>query len=136
MPSSNSLSAIQLAFVSTIRPVVSSSPVDSTTARRLDGEDMNGSYRAVDCAVNAGFEKPCGRCTHEGMGDMKRLLSGRRIDPPPVSPSTTLTELIDNAFQAYNGARLREAVQLFTREMLQDDVTVGISLSGALTPAG
>ena len=70
------------------------------------------------------------------MGDMKRLLGGARIDPKPVTPTTTVVDLIDGAFQAYNGARLREAVQLFTRHMLDDDVTVGVSVSGALTPAG
>src|SRR5262249_38875232 len=32
--------------------------------------------------------------------------------------------------------RLREACQIFSRKMLADDVTVGLSLSGALTPAG
>jgi deoxyhypusine synthase len=70
------------------------------------------------------------------MGEMKRLLQGARIDPQPVTTRTTLTELIDGAFLAYNGARLREAVQLFTRRLLEDDVTIGVSISGALTPAG
>jgi deoxyhypusine synthase len=70
------------------------------------------------------------------MGDMKRLLRGARIDPAPVTSQTSVTALIDNAFLAYNGARLREAVQLFTRRMLEDDVTIGVSVSGALTPAG
>ena len=70
------------------------------------------------------------------MGEMKKLLRGARIDPGPVTSSTTVTELIDNAFLAYNGARLREAAQLFTQRMLDDDVTIGVSLSGALTPAG
>ncbi len=37
---------------------------------------------------------------------------------------------------AYNAARLREICQLFTRKILEDDVTVGMSLTGALTPAG
>jgi deoxyhypusine synthase len=70
------------------------------------------------------------------MGDMKRLLDGARIDPAPVTARTTLTELVDGAFLAYNGARLREAVQLFTRRLLEPDVTIGLSISGALTPAG
>src|SRR5262247_4713336 len=70
------------------------------------------------------------------MGKMKKLLGGARIDPKPVTATTSVTELIDGAFQAYNGARLREAVQLFTRRMLEDDVTIGVSVSGALTPAG
>ena len=70
------------------------------------------------------------------MAGMKELLRGARIDPRPVTPTTSVTELIDNAFLAYNGARLREAVQLFVRHVLDDDVTVGMSISGALTPAG
>jgi len=65
-----------------------------------------------------------------------KFLRGRRIDPAPISKNTTLAELVDEAFIAYNGARLREACQLFTLKMLQPDVTVGLSLTGALTPAG
>src|SRR5438874_322840 len=67
---------------------------------------------------------------------MKRLLAGARIDPRPVTGATTVRELVDGALLAYNGARLREAAQLFVRRMLEDDVTIGVSLSGALTPAG
>jgi deoxyhypusine synthase len=67
---------------------------------------------------------------------MRKLLEGARIEPRPVTPATTVTELVDNALLAYNGARLREASQLFVRRMLDDDVTIGVSLSGALTPAG
>jgi len=48
----------------------------------------------------------------------------------------TLTQLVDQTFLAYNAARLREACQLFSRRMLADDVTVGFSLTGAMTPAG
>jgi deoxyhypusine synthase len=67
---------------------------------------------------------------------MRRLLEGARIDPEPVTSATTLTQLVDNALLAYNGARLREACQLFARHLLDDDVTIGLSVSGALTPAG
>ncbi|MCL5238492.1 MAG: deoxyhypusine synthase [Nitrospirae bacterium] len=49
---------------------------------------------------------------------------------------TTIVELVDNAFLAYNAARLREACRLLTRKMLEPDVTVGVSITGALTPAG
>ncbi len=65
-----------------------------------------------------------------------KFLRGRRIDPAPITSNTTLAELVDEAFIAYNGARLREACQLFTRKMLEPEVTVGLSLTGALTPAG
>ncbi|MFN7946251.1 MAG: deoxyhypusine synthase [Blastocatellia bacterium] len=65
-----------------------------------------------------------------------RFLQGRRIAPVPITPGTTIVELIENNFQAYNAARLREGAQLFAERMLGDDVTVGITLTGALTPAG
>jgi deoxyhypusine synthase len=65
-----------------------------------------------------------------------KLLRGRRIDPKPITGKTQLVDLVDNAFLAYNAARLREACWLFTRRMLEPDVTVGITLTGALTPAG
>ncbi len=63
-------------------------------------------------------------------------LSGKRIAPPAVSACGSVRELIDKTFVAYNGARLREACQLFTEKMLRSDVTIGMSVSGALTPAG
>ena len=65
-----------------------------------------------------------------------KFLRGRRIDPKPIDGSTKLTDLVDTAFVAYNAARLREACWLFTRKMLEPDVTVGVTLTGALTPAG
>lgn len=65
-----------------------------------------------------------------------KFLRGRRIDPQPIAADTSLVDLIDNAFVAYNAARLREACWLFARKMLEPDVTVGVTLTGALTPAG
>ena len=65
-----------------------------------------------------------------------KFLQGRRIDPAAITPNTTIAELVDESFIAYNGARLREACQLFTQKMLEPEVTVGMSLTGALTPAG
>ena len=47
-----------------------------------------------------------------------------------------LQTLVDETFTAYNAARLREACHLYTRQMLEKDVTVGMTLSGALSPAG
>jgi deoxyhypusine synthase len=65
-----------------------------------------------------------------------RFLSGGRIDPRRIDGSETVADLVDGTFLAYNAARLREACQLFTTKMLADDVTVGLSITGALTPAG
>jgi len=67
---------------------------------------------------------------------MSKYLSGKKIGPGPIQPDVTITELIDSVFEAYNAARLREACHLFVQRMLADDVTVGFSLTGALTPAG
>jgi deoxyhypusine synthase len=65
-----------------------------------------------------------------------RFLSGKRIDPTPIDKNTALADLIDESFMAYNAARMREACQLFTKKMLEPDTTVGVTLTGALTPAG
>src|SRR5918995_2184521 len=65
-----------------------------------------------------------------------RFLQGKRIDPAPITKKTTIADLVDESFLAYNAARLREACQLFATKMLQDDVTIGVTLTGALTPAG
>lgn len=64
------------------------------------------------------------------------FLRGPRIDPPPITGEETVAELVDNAFLAYNAGRLGEGCRLFTGRMLEDDVTVGMSLTGAMTPAG
>jgi deoxyhypusine synthase len=65
-----------------------------------------------------------------------KFLKGPRIDPAPITKAISVADLIDESFLAYNAARLREACQLFTKKMLEPDVTVGLSLTGALTPAG
>src|SRR5438309_8896656 len=70
------------------------------------------------------------------MTTRKGFLRGQRIDPKPITGRETVAELIDNAFLAYNAGRLRDACRLFAERMLVDDATVGMSLTGAMTPAG
>lgn len=70
------------------------------------------------------------------MGTRNKFLGGTPIDPKPVTGSMTVADLVESAFLAYNAARLREACQLFVEKMLDEDVTIGMSLTGALTPAG
>ena len=65
-----------------------------------------------------------------------KYLQGRRIAPAPITKETSIVQLIENNFQAYNAARMREGAQLFAERMLRDDVTVCLTLTGALTPAG
>jgi deoxyhypusine synthase len=68
--------------------------------------------------------------------EKSKFLRGDRIDPRPINGGESAADLIDNAFLAYNAARLREACHLFTKKMLEPDVTIGMTLTGALTPAG
>ena len=64
------------------------------------------------------------------------FLRGTAIAPPPVRGDMTAAELVDHAFLAYNGRRLRDACRLFAEKMLAPDTIVGMSITGALTPAG
>src|SRR5256714_3468657 len=70
-------------------------------------------------------------CPHK-----KKYMSGRRIQPRNLTGKETLAYVVDEVFLAYNSARLKEACQLFADQMLDADVTIGMSISGALTPAG
>ncbi|HTY39073.1 MAG TPA: deoxyhypusine synthase [Bacteroidota bacterium] len=62
-------------------------------------------------------------------------LSGKRVLPKPVSKKSDLASVIDN-MDAYNGGRLRAACQLLRDKYSKNDVTIGVSIAGALTPAG
>jgi deoxyhypusine synthase len=59
-----------------------------------------------------------------------------RLLPNAIRKGLTVTQLVDDSFKAYNGGRLAEACRLFTRKMIAGNATVGMSLTGALTPAG
>src|SRR5258707_11683062 len=70
-------------------------------------------------------------CLHK-----KKYMVGKRIMPKNLTGKEKLSYIVDEAFLAYNSVRLKEACQLFTDRMLDADVTIGMSISGALTPAG
>src|SRR5690606_1930273 len=70
-------------------------------------------------------------CPHK-----KKYMAGKRIQPKNLTGKEKLSYIIDECFLAYNSGRLREACQLFADRMLDQDVTIGMSISGALTPAG
>jgi deoxyhypusine synthase len=65
-----------------------------------------------------------------------KWLSGKRIDPTPVAKDVTAADLIDQAYLAYNAGRLQKAARLMVEKMLEPDCVIGLSLTGALTPAG
>ena len=68
--------------------------------------------------------------------EASRFLRGKKIDPRRIDGTESVVQLIEETFQAYNSGRLREACQLYADKMLEQDVTVGLTLTGALTPAG
>jgi deoxyhypusine synthase len=67
--------------------------------------------------------------------DKHAYLSGKRVLPKPITKKSDIASVIDN-MDAYNGGRLRAACQLLRDKYSQKDVTIGLSIAGALTPAG
>jgi deoxyhypusine synthase len=122
-------------------------PRGITTAHTRDDGRARGGFKASRHGKRASAAGPKGeqkRAAEEreraGAGvathERSRFLRGDPISPRRIDGTETTADLIDNAFLAYNAARLREACQLFTKKMLEKDVTVGMTLTGALTPAG
>jgi deoxyhypusine synthase len=68
----------------------------------------------------------------------KQYLSGKSIGVYRPRGSAEIRHLIDEGFQAFNAARLSEACRIFTDKMLDpaNDTTIGLTLAGAMTPAG
>ncbi len=65
-------------------------------------------------------------------------LSGRPIRYYRPQGSADIRRLIEDGFQAFNAARLGEACRIYTDKMLlpEHDTTIGLTVAGALTPAG
>lgn len=70
------------------------------------------------------------------MKSASKLRRFSRLDPRPAARGTKASRLVADTFQAYNAARLREGCELFTQKMLPRNGLVGVSLTGALVPAG
>jgi deoxyhypusine synthase len=68
-------------------------------------------------------------------GGKSQYLCGKRILPEPSGKATDIVQLIDS-MDAYNGGRLRAACHLLRDRYAAEDVTIGLSIAGALTPAG
>jgi deoxyhypusine synthase len=68
----------------------------------------------------------------------KSFLSGKTINYYRPRGSADVKRLIDEGFQAFNAARLGEACRIFSDKMLakSHDTTIGLTLAGAMTPAG
>ncbi|MBV6522178.1 MAG: Deoxyhypusine synthase-like protein [Gemmatimonadaceae bacterium] len=104
------------------------SRVGSTVSRASPAGPKSVQKRAAEAREQAGashLQRPA-----------SRFLRGGRIDPRRIDGRERTTDLVDGTFLAYNAGRLREACQLFAEKMLEPDVTVGLTMTGALTPAG
>ncbi len=66
----------------------------------------------------------------------RRFANYPRLNPLGIGQDISAADLIDKTFMAYNGGRLREAAELISKKMLTRNGTVGVTLTGALTPAG
>jgi deoxyhypusine synthase len=65
-----------------------------------------------------------------------QYLSGKRILPRPITADYSVTDLIEKTFNAYNAGRIKDAAQLMVKEYSKKEVTIGMSVAGAMTPAG
>lgn len=59
-----------------------------------------------------------------------------RLNPLGIGKDISAADLVDQVFLAYNGGRVREAAKLLAEKMLPNNGYIGMSLTGALTPAG
>ena len=66
----------------------------------------------------------------------EKYLKGKRIFPGSIGDKLSIKNLIDGYFNSYNAARIQEICHLVSDKMSVQDVYIGVSLSGALTPAG
>jgi deoxyhypusine synthase len=68
----------------------------------------------------------------------QQFLSGKPIHNYRPKGSAEIRYLVDEGFQAFNAARLSEACQVFAGKMLapENDTTIGLTVAGAMTPAG
>jgi deoxyhypusine synthase len=73
---------------------------------------------------------------HTASRSSKKFAAYPRLNPLGIGRSISAADLVDKALLAYNGGRLREGARLFTQKMLPKDGFIGLSLTGALTPAG
>jgi len=73
---------------------------------------------------------------HEDREAPSSFLSGARIAPAGIGKGMSAADLVDQAFLAYNAGRLGDGARLLAQKILRPEVTVGMTLTGALTPAG
>ena len=73
-----------------------------------------------------------------GHNKPEHYLTGKAITYYRPRGSAEVRQLIDGGFQAFNAGRLSEACHIYADKMLsaENDTTIGLTVAGALTPAG
>ncbi len=105
-------------------------------SRHGDGKAQRASAAGNKAEQKRQAEQREAKSTKVGTKAVSPLLRGKKIDPRKLDGTETVVQLVEGTFQSYNSGRLREGCQLFTQMMLEKNVTVGMTLTGALTPAG
>ncbi|MFM8301974.1 MAG: homospermidine biosynthesis protein [Gemmatimonadota bacterium] len=105
-------------------------------SRHGSGASQRASAAGNKSAQKKAAEQREAKSHKVGTKAVSNFLRGKRIDPRKIDGRETVVQLVEGTFQSYNSGRLREACALFTELMLDKQVTVGMTLTGALTPAG
>jgi len=58
------------------------------------------------------------------------------LNPRPVTKGMTVDQIIESSMFSFNAGTFRKACELFAGHMAKENVRIGVSLSGALVPAG
>jgi len=62
--------------------------------------------------------------------------SQRPLEPRAIEKGMTVDEVVEGALFSFNAGTFRKACELFVNKIARKNVRIGISLSGALVPAG
>ncbi|HEU5460952.1 MAG TPA: deoxyhypusine synthase [Nitrososphaeraceae archaeon] len=66
----------------------------------------------------------------------KHSFTGKKIDPPNISPNMSISDLISfYGSTGFNARRLSEAAKML-KKMIDTDATICLTISGAMTPIG
>jgi deoxyhypusine synthase len=64
------------------------------------------------------------------------LQSHSKLKPSPVKKGMTVDQLIESSMFSFNAGTFRKACELFAKRVVRKNVRIGMSLAGALVPAG
>ncbi len=68
--------------------------------------------------------------------DRQCLNRHAKLDPRPIGKGRKVDEVIESAMFSFNAGSFRKACELFAEHVAKKNVRIGVSLAGALVPAG